>query len=149
MDFGMTSNIGQYYLSGFYKQSKTAEKSSGVSFRDAIYAEAADIVKEQTNVTETSSQEMWQTRFPGAYYHVMDASQISQSVWDRNDFPFEEFFQNEVDESVLNWRSSGKEPTMSDSQVQTRLDSTLGQKSIIVPPELEEKMKNNPELAKK
>jgi hypothetical protein len=92
---------------------------------------------------------MWQTRFPGAYYHVMDASQISQSVWDRNDFPFEEFFQNEVDESVLNWRSSGKEPTMSDSQVQTRLDSTLGQKSIIVPPELEEKMKNNPELAKK
>lgn len=38
---------------------------------------------------------------------------------------------------------------MADSQVQTRLDSTLGHKSIIVPPELEEKMKNDPELAKR
>ena len=32
---------------------------------------------------------------------------------------------------------------MADPGVQARLDSTLGGKSIVVPPELEEKMKNN------
>lgn len=96
----------------------------------------------------TSFKDMWQSKFPGAYYHVMDASKISQGTWERNDFPFEKFFADEVDSSILNWKPSGKEPAMDDSRVQARLNSTLGKKSIIVPPELEEKMKDNPELAK-
>lgn len=37
---------------------------------------------------------------------------------------------------------------MTDSQVQARLRSIRGQKSIVVPPELEEKMKNDSQLAK-
>lgn len=143
MDFGLTGKLNEYYLGNLYQQSKATGKSSGASFQNVISA------KEMENTTGTSFKEMWQTRFPGAYYHVMDASQISQGIWERNDFPFEKFFQDEVDESILNWQPSGKEPAMAEPQVQARLDSTLGQKSIIVPPELEEKMKNDPELAKR
>lgn len=38
---------------------------------------------------------------------------------------------------------------MTDPKVQNRLNSTLGQNSIVVPPALEEKLKNNPALADK
>lgn len=95
-----------------------------------------------------SFKDMWQSRFPGAYYHVMDASKISQGTWERNDFPFEKFFADEVDESILDWKANGAEPDATSPQVQSRWNSILGQKSIVVPPELEEKMKDNPELAK-
>lgn len=93
--------------------------------------------------------EIWKSRYPSAKYHVMDASGISQGIWERNDFPYERFFDDEVDESVLDWHPSSKEPDMSDASVQSRLDSTLGKKAIVVPPELEEKMKNDPELAER
>lgn len=149
MSFGLTGNINQYYLGNYYRQNKTTEKSNSVSFQSTISAKATEKVTEQTDATGMSFKDMWQTRFLGAYYHVMDASQISQGLWERNDFPFEKFFQNDVDESVLDWQPNGAEPDMADSQVQTRLDSTLGHKPIIVPPELEEKMKNDPELAKR
>jgi len=61
----------------------------------------------------------------------------------------EKFFQDDVDESVLYWSPTGAMPSATSSQVQSRWNSVSGEKSIIVPPELEEKMKNNPELAKK
>ena len=98
---------------------------------------------------DVSFEDMWKAEFHGAKYHVMDASIISQGAWERNDFPFEKFFEDDVDESVLNWKPTGKNPDMADPGVQARLDSTLGGKSIVVPPELEEKMKTNPELAQK
>ena len=98
---------------------------------------------------ELSFEDTLKAKYPGAKYHVMDASKISQGTWERNDFPFEKFFEDDIDESVLNWTPTGKDPDMVDSCVQARLDSTLGGKAIVVPPELEEKMKNNPELAQK
>ena len=108
---------------------------SAVSARQAERTESADL------------KDMWQARFPGAYYHTMDASNIPMSIWCRNDYPFEKFFQNDVDESILNWKPNGADPAMDSSGVQSRLHSIVGQKSIVVPPELEEKMKNNPALA--
>jgi hypothetical protein len=98
---------------------------------------------------ELSFEDTLKAKYPRAKYHVMDASKISQGTWERNDFPFEKFFEDDIDESVLNWTPTGKDPDMVDSCVQARLDSTLGGKAIVVPPELEEKMKNNPELAQK
>ena len=98
---------------------------------------------------ELSFEDTLKVKYPGVKYHVMDASKISQGIWERNDFPFEKFFEDDIDESVLNWTPTGKNPDMVDSCVQARLDSTLGGKAIVVPPELEEKMKNNPELAQK
>lgn len=149
MSFGLTGNIDQYYSGSLYQPNKTAEKSSSVSFQSAISAKAAEKVTEQADVTGMSFRDMWQARFPGAKYHVLDASKIPMGVWCRNDFPVEKFFQDDVDESVFDWKPTGAEPDMADSSVQNRLNSVLGQYVINVPPELEEKMKNDPSIEKK
>lgn len=149
MDFGLTGKLSEYYLGSIYKQSKATGKREGVSFQDAICAKATEKVSGQINVTGISFKDMWQARFPGAKYHVFDASKIPMGVWCRNDFPVEKFFQDDVDESVLEWNPIGAEPDMADTSVQNRLNSVLGQYVINVPPELEEKMKNDSSIAKK
>ena len=144
MDFGVTGKLGGYYLAEQYRKN-AAGKSEGVSFAELAAAKAA----EQSDVSGMSFKDMWQARFPGAYYHVMDGSKISQGAWDRNDFPFERFFSDNVDESVLGWTPSGAEPSANSPEVQSRWSSTAGRKALIVPPTLEEKMQNDPELAEK
>lgn len=145
MSLGLSNLTNNYYKNYISQQSKVAEQNNNVGFNSILSTKAT----EKDAKTEWSFKDMWQSRFPGAYYHTMDGTAISQGAWDRNDFPVEKFFQQDSDKSVLNWRPAGTEPAATSSQVQSRWNSTLGQKSIIVPPELEEKMKNNPELAKK
>ncbi len=145
MDSGVTGKLGGYYLSEQYRKNAAANKNGEVSFAELAAAKAAG----QSEVSGMSFKDMWQARFPGAYYHVMDGSAISQGAWDRNDFPLEKFFRDDTDTSAVNRKPTGGEPEATSPQVQSRWNSTLGQKSIIVPPELEEKMKNDPELAKK
>ena len=144
MDFGVTSKLGGYYLAEQYRKN-AAGKSEGVSFAELAAAKATG----QSEVSGMSFKDMWQARYPGAYYHVMDGSKISQGAWDRNDFPFERFFSDNVDESVLGWTPSGVEPSANSPEVQSRWSSTAGRKALIVPPALEEKMQNDPELAEK
>ena len=144
MDFGVTGKLGGYYLAEQYRKNAAADKNGGVSFAELAAAKAAG----QSGVSGMSFKDMWQARFPGAYYHTADASNIPQGVWERNDFPFEKFFCNDLDESAVNWKPNGANPAMDSSGVQSRLHSIAGQKSIVVPPELEEKMKNDPALAK-
>ena len=147
-DYGLLGKIGGYGAGSIYPKGKAAD-NSGVSFLELASAKAAQNVTEQTNVMGMSFKDMWQSRFPGAYYHTMDGTKISQGAWDRNDFPVEKFFSDNVGESTLNWKPAGTEPAATDSKVQSKWNSTLGQKSIIVPPELEERMKNDPELAQR
>lgn len=159
MDLGFTSKIGEYYLQALAGKNTAAKNATvkntavtgnrGVNFGDVISTKSAQAVSEQENVKLTKFKNQLQAMFPGAYYHVMDASNIPQGTWQRMDFPFEKFFAKKVDESVLNWTPRGAAPAMTDSKVQSRLDSVLGQHSIVVPPALEEKIKNNPALADK
>ena len=143
MDLGVSGKLGGYYLAEQYRKNAASGTSGGVSFAELAAAKAA----EQSDVSGMSFKDMWQARFPGAYYHTADASNIPQGVWERNDFPFEKFFCNDLDESAMNWKPNGANPAMDSSGVQSRLHSIAGQKSIVVPPELEEKMKNDPALA--
>ena len=143
MDFGVTSKLWEYGINN--RTSVMTEKNIDGSFAEIAAAKAAD----KGNATGMNFKDMWQTRFPGAYYHTMDASNIPQGVWERNDFPFEKFFQKDVDESVLDWNPNGANPAMDSSAVQSRLHSISGQKSVVVPPELEEKMKSDPALAQR
>ena len=145
MDYGMAGIIAEYGVRNAYPQARTV--SGGTSFLDAVSAKAVEKVTEQAGAAGVSFKDMWQARFPGAYYHTADASNIPQGVWERNDFPFEKFFCNDLDESAVNWKPNGANPAMDSSGVQSRLHSIAGQKSIVVPPELEEKMKNDPALA--
>ena len=144
MDFGLTGKLGEYYLAQQYQKNGAVGKSSGVSFAELAAAKVA----EKGTVTGMSFKDMWQTRFPGAYYHTMDAYKIPQGTWGRLDFPHDDFFSDNVDESFLDWKPTGAEPKMTDASVQSRAAASLGKKSIVVPPALEEKMKNDPTLAK-
>lgn len=159
MDLGFTSKMGEYYLQALAGKNAAAKNAAvkntavmgnvGVNFGDIISTKSVQGVSEQKNVNLTRFKNQIQAMFPGAYYHVMDASKIPQGTWQRMDFPFEKFFAKEVDESVLNWTPKGADPAMTDSKVQSRLDSVLGQYSLVVPPALEEKIKNDPTLADK
>ena len=155
MDFGVTSKWVEYAFGNSSKQSTKTDKSQGVSFLELAALKAAEKASKQEETskqeknTENSLKEMWQTRFPGGYYHVMDVSKSPEYFWGRYDFPFEKFFSDTVDESILDWKAKGAPPKLTDSSVQSRIDSTLGKNAIIVPPALEEKMKNNPILAQK
>ena len=143
MDFGIKSKINENYLSNLYQKNRAAGVADNTSFLGAISAKAAERTEGMT------LESMWKSRYPGAYYHVMDGSKISQGIWERNDFPFERFFSDEVEESILDWKPSGPELSDFDPKAMSRRSSVAGQMSIIVHPALEEKMKNDPELAKK
>lgn len=147
MDYGMAGIIAGYGVRNAYPQTRTVRGDT--SFLDAVSAKAAERVTGQANVAGMSFKDMWQARFPGAYYHVMDASNIPQNVWERLDFPHEKFFSNKVDESILDWQPTGAAPKLSDADVQSRLNSVLGKNAIVVPPALEEKLKTDPALAEK
>ena len=142
MDLGVTSKTSEYYLANLYQKNKEAGATDSTSFFSTVSAKAAE------STTGMSFKDMWQGRFPGAYYHTMDASNIPMGAWCRNDYPFEKFFNNDLDESISDWKPKGPDPAMDSSGVQSRLHSIAGQKSIVVPPELEEKMKNDPALAR-
>lgn len=131
-------------LAGAYQYADKAQKTNTneVSFAELAATKAAG------KTENVSFKDMWQARFPGAYYNVMDTSKIDGSLWGRNDYPWDKYFSNNADASVLDWKPSGAEPAMLDPKVQAKINSTIGKKAIVVPPELEEKMKNDPELAK-
>ena len=143
MNFGTTGMVNGYYPSDLYQKIKSAKSTDKTGFLNAIAAEMAE------KTESVSFKDMWQARFPGAYYHTMDASNIPQGVWERNDFPFEKFFEDNVDSSILNWKPAGAEPADDDQSVVARRNASLGKKAIIVPEELQKKMDSDPELAKK
>lgn len=138
MDFAVTGKLGGYYLTGQYRKN-AADKNGDVSFAELAAAKAAG----RSDVYGMSFKDMWQAEFPGACYNVMDTSKIDGSLWGRNDYPWDKYFSNNADDSVLDWKPSGAEPPMLDSKVQAKISSTIGKKAIVVPPELEEKMKND------
>ncbi len=144
MHFAVTDNWGGHDLAKQYRKNVAAGKREDISFAELAAAKAA----EKSNASETSLKDMWQARFPGAYYNVMDTSGIDGSLWGRNDYPWDKYFSNHPDDSVLDWKPSGAEPAMLDPKVQAKIHSTIGKKAIVVPPELEEKMKIDPELAR-
>lgn len=134
--YGLNSN--SLYMGGLYSQNNVLGNLQTYSnFRSVL---AASIKGQDFEGLLTS-------RFPGLKYHVMDTSKINASTWERNDYPFEQFFADEVDESVLAWKPTTKEPSMLDSRVQARLNAARGKYAVIVPPELEAKMEEDPSMA--
>ena len=122
-------------------------KNIGTSFKSMLSEELTAV---------ESFDDMWQStigkyfgQYSANFYHIMDASSISQEVWTHNDFPYEKFLTNEVDVSVLNWKPTRSSPSQPDSDVQSKLTATLGKHSMIIPPELDEKLKTDPALRKK
>ncbi|MDE6026005.1 MAG: hypothetical protein K2G45_11185 [Lachnospiraceae bacterium] len=143
MDFGLTGKLQGYYLAQQYQKNAVTGKREGVSFAELAATKAAE------KTEGVSFKEMLKSKYLGAYYNVMDTSKIDRDLWGRNDYPWDAYFSEPADESVLSWTPSGAEPDMQSPKVHAKMNSMLGKIAIVIPPELEEKMKNNPELAKK
>ena len=143
MDFGVTSKMNEYYLANLYQKNKAAGTADSTSFLSAISAKAAE------RTEGMSFEEMLKSKYPGAYYNVMDTSKIDRGLWGRNDYPWDAYFKEPADDAVLDWRPTGAEPDMQSPEVHAKLNSMVGKIAIVIPPELEEKMKNDPELAQK
>lgn len=139
MDYIATDKIGSSCLAGFYSQNITAGKTNPVSFQDVLDA----------NMGEHGLEDRLKARYPGLKYHVTDTSKINASLWQRNDYPFEMYFEDELDESILDWKPSSREPSMLDVGVQARLNAARGKYAVMIPPALEEKLENNPELSQR
>ncbi|MCH5253193.1 MAG: hypothetical protein J1F22_09520, partial [Lachnospiraceae bacterium] len=76
---------------------------------------------------------------------------VQQGLWERNDFPFDKYFDNSTTVDELNhWRPTGKNPKMSDPVSQRRMQAVGPMKiSIVIPEKLQEKMDADPEYARK
>ena len=72
MDFGVTGNLGGYYLAEQYRKNAASGTSGGVSFAELAAAKAA----EQSDVSGMNFKDMWQARFPGAYYHKIGRAHV-------------------------------------------------------------------------
>ena len=81
--------------------------------------------------------------------HVGKAD-ITDSNWQRNDFPIWKYFEKGASADCLNgWKPSGPNPPQSDSRVQRGLSSIgPGKMSVIIPDALQKKMDADPEYAK-
>lgn len=143
MDFGVTGKLGGYYLAEQYRKNAAAGKSESVSFAELAATKAAE------KTEGVSFEEMLKLKYSGVYYNVMDTSKIDGNLWGRNDYPWDAYFSEPADKSVLNWTPSGAEPDMQSPAVHAKMKSMLGKIAVVIPPELEEKMKNNPELVQK
>lgn len=141
MDFGLTNKVNEYVLGNLFQQKHITDKTDNTSFSSVLAAIRAD------NINNQNLEDMLKAQYPELKYHVLDTSKISQSLWERQDYPFEKYFEDDLDESILDWKPSGANPSMLDQNVQARLNSTIGMKAVVLPPELEEKMKNDPGLA--
>lgn len=141
MDFGAVGQINGYYPSDLYKKNKATGSSDNTSFLSAVFAQSSE------KTGGISFQEMLKARYSKAYYNVMNTSKINHALWGRNDYPWDAYFTEPADESVLSWKPTGPEPDMQSPQVHNKINAMLGKVAIVVPPELEEKMKNSPELA--
>ena len=81
--------------------------------------------------------------------HVGKAD-ITDSNWQRNDFPIWKYFEKGASADCLNeWKPSGPNPPQSDPRVQRGLSSIgPGKMSVIIPDALQKKMDADPEYAK-
>lgn len=81
--------------------------------------------------------------------HIGNAN-ISDAVWQRNDFPIWRYFDKNVSAECLNsWTPTGPNPPQTDPRVQRGLSSIgAGRMAVIIPEALQKKMDADPEYAK-
>ncbi|MDE6054606.1 MAG: hypothetical protein K2G55_12765 [Lachnospiraceae bacterium] len=164
MSINLSSLMSDYYLSSLYRQNSNLNylsslygQNNSAFYLGGLYCQNNVLGNVQSypnfqsvfaaSLKGQDFQGLLTTRFPGVKYHVMDTSRINASAWERNDYPFEKFFEDEIDESVLEWTPTSQDSSMMDSRVQARLNAARGKYAVIVPPELEVKMEEDPSLA--
>lgn len=136
------------YENARYNQLEKSNTVKGTSYLEMLQA---------VDKTVQNFEDMWKKSFEKVFrqsssqffYHVMDFPTISENIWQHNDFPYDKLMQKEVDSSVFSWQPLRGNPSQLDSRVQVKTQATLGKNAIIVPPELEERMRSDPRLVKR
>ena len=74
MDIGSIGNaVSAYQYANKIGNRQISSSTFQRKLSDVVFAE-------KTGITDRSFEEMWKSRYPGAKYHVMDASGISQGT---------------------------------------------------------------------
>ncbi len=137
----------------FVGKSVTGNKDINVEnktdFISAIKNKSEVYSANEVKSTDSGFEDELKAKYPGAYFNVMDTSRIDHGLWGRNDYPWDAYFSEPANSSVLNWTPTGAEPSMQDSSVVSKINSIAGKLAVVVPPELERKMQNDEELAQK
>lgn len=106
-------------------------------------------IKPDVQETGFNIRDEIKSKYPGSYFNVMDTSKIDHGLWGRNDYPWDAYFSEPVNSSVLDWTPNGAEPPMQDASVVSKINSMAGKLAVVIPPELEQRMENDGALAQK
>lgn len=147
-----------YYMGESYQErlNKITDKAAVSAFQEAYAKKMAGAADYISNISKAySTGKTGATSFADAFpqydviTHVGNAS-ISSSNWQRNDFPFWEYFQKDTSADALNdWKPVGANPPQTRSDLQRNYSSIgSGRIAILIPESLQRKMDADPAYAR-
>ncbi len=149
---------GQYMGESYQERlSKITDKNAASAFQAAYAKKMAGSTDYISAISKAySTGRAGATNFADAFpqynvvTHVGNAD-ISSSNWQRNDFPFWEYFQKNTSADALNdWKPVGENPPQTRGDLQRNYSSVgSGQIAILIPESLQQKMDADPAYARK
>lgn len=147
MDLDLASKINEHYLGSTYQTN--CVNNIGKDEIDSARTFISNYIEKQVS-NAVGFEETLKGKYPEMIFQQVDASKVPSGIWGRTDYPFEKFFDDNVNfDEVLNWKPNGTAPEMSSKECQSRFQSTFGKKAVLIPPALQEKMDKDPVLEKK
>lgn len=135
---------------------KITDKNAASAFQEAYAKKMAGATDYISTISKAyNTGKINATNFVDAFpqydvvTHVGNAN-ISKGDWQRNDFPFWEYFQKDTSADALNdWRPVGENPPQTGSGLQRHYGSIgPGRMAILIPEKLQEKMDADPAYAR-
>lgn len=155
---GMTGKVGELYMGESYQErlEKITDKTAASAFQQAYAKKMAGSTDYISTISKAySTGKPGATNFVDAFpqydviTHVGNAD-ISSGTWQRNDFPFWKYFDQNTSADALNdWRPQGENPPQTRSDLQRNYSSVgSGRIAILIPESLQQKMDADPAYAR-
>lgn len=155
---GINGNGTQQYMGESYEErlKKITDRSAAIAFQEAYAKKMAGSVDYVSKISKIyNTGKAGASNFADAFpqyrvtTHVGNAN-ISPANWQRNDFPFWEYFQEDTSADALNsWRPVGENPPQTRSDLQRNYSSVgSGRIAVLIPEKLQQKMDADPAYAR-
>lgn len=108
------------------------------------------VFSDVTGLSQMSVNDLFSVIFPTNSVNVKVGNcNVTDKTWQRRDFPSWRYFQDNVSADSLNsWRAAGAEPTGMEAYIQRELKKVgFGEMAVILPENLQKKMKADSEYA--
>lgn len=108
------------------------------------------VFSDVTGLSQMSVNDLFSAIFPTNSVNVKVGNcNVTDKTWQRRDFPSWRYFQDNVSADSLNsWRAAGAEPTGMEAYIQRELKKVgFGEMAVILPENLQKKMKADSEYA--